>query len=161
MAGLQGLEVIPSVTVLGTWTDLILSSHCFSQVYRLVCILVHVLPSCPVLLFLTLLFSVSEDRLLTVYLLTLTGHLILSVHPHTCVRAQLCSTHCDPMNCTPPGCLCIEFSRQDYWSGLPFALSWDLPDSGIEPTSSAVQADSLLLSLGGSPSVHPRNTNST
>ena len=130
---------------------MVLSSHRFSQVYRLVCILVCVLPSCPVLLFLTLLFSVSEDRLLIVYLLTLTGHLILSVHRHTCVRAQLCSTLCDPMNCTPPGCLCIEFSRQDYWSGLPFALSRDLPDSGIKPTSSALQADSLLLSLGEAP----------
>ena len=34
---------------------------------------------------------------------------------------------------------------------MPFALSWDLPDSGIEPTSSALQADSLLLSLGEAP----------
>ena len=42
--------------------------------------------------------------------------------------------------------LSIGFSRQEYWSGLPFSSSGDLPDSGIEPTSPALQADSLLLS---------------
>ena len=29
----------------------------------------------------------------------------------------------------------FEFSRQEYWSGLPFPPPWDLPDLGIEPTS--------------------------
>ena len=29
----------------------------------------------------------------------------------------------------------MEFSRQEYWSGLPFPPSGDLPDPGIEPTS--------------------------
>ena len=132
----------------------------FSNLYRLVYILVHVLPSCSVPLLPMPLFSVSENRLRTVSLLTLTRHPMLSVHPNTCVHAQLCSTVCDPLDCSPPGSLCIEFSRQDYWSGLPFALPGDLPDSGIKPTSSALQADSLPLSLWGSPSVRPRNTNS-
>ena len=31
--------------------------------------------------------------------------------------------------------LSMGFSRQEYRSGLPFALPWDLPDPGIEPTS--------------------------
>ena len=31
--------------------------------------------------------------------------------------------------------LSMEFSRQEYWSGLPFPAPWDLPDPGIEPTS--------------------------
>ena len=31
--------------------------------------------------------------------------------------------------------LSMAFSRQDYWSGLPFPLSGDLPDPGIEPSS--------------------------
>ena len=31
--------------------------------------------------------------------------------------------------------LSIEFSRQEYWSGLPFHSPGDLPDSGIEPMS--------------------------
>ena len=35
----------------------------------------------------------------------------------------------------------VEFSRQEYWSGLPFPSPGDLPDSGIEPRSHALQAD--------------------
>ena len=31
--------------------------------------------------------------------------------------------------------LSMGFSRQEYWSGLPFPSSWDLPDPGIEPVS--------------------------
>ena len=42
------------------------------------------------------------------------------------------------MVCSPPGY--IEFSRQEYWSGLPFPSSDDLPDSGIEPTSPVAPA---------------------
>ena len=36
--------------------------------------------------------------------------------------------------------LFMEFSRQEYWSGLPFPLPGDLPDPGIEPTSLALPA---------------------
>ena len=42
---------------------------------------------------------------------------------------------------TPPS---MEFSSQEYWSGLPFASPGALPDPGIEPESPALQADSLL-----------------
>ena len=37
----------------------------------------------------------------------------------------------------------MEFSRQEYWSGLPFPSPGDLPDPGIKPGSSALQADAL------------------
>ena len=43
--------------------------------------------------------------------------------------------------------LSIAFSRQEYWSGLPFPSLRDLPDSGIEPRSLALQANSLLTEL--------------
>ena len=33
--------------------------------------------------------------------------------------------------------LSMGFSRQEYWSGLPFPSLWDLPDPGVEPTSLA------------------------
>ena len=39
--------------------------------------------------------------------------------------------------------LFIEFSRQEHWSGLPFPPPRDLPDSGTEPMSAVLQADSL------------------
>ena len=39
--------------------------------------------------------------------------------------------------------LSMEFSRQECWSGLPFPSPGDFSDSGIEPGSPALQADSL------------------
>ena len=39
--------------------------------------------------------------------------------------------------------LSTGFPRQEYWSGLPFPSPGDLPDSGIKPTSPALQANSL------------------
>ena len=39
--------------------------------------------------------------------------------------------------------LSMEFSRQEYWRGLPFPSPGDLPDLGIEPWPAALQADSL------------------
>ena len=39
--------------------------------------------------------------------------------------------------------LSMGFSRQKYWSRLPFPSPGDLPDPGIEPRSSALHADSL------------------
>ena len=39
--------------------------------------------------------------------------------------------------------LSMGFSRQDYWSGLPFPSPGYLPDPGIEPGSPALQADAL------------------
>ena len=37
----------------------------------------------------------------------------------------------------------MRFSRQEYWSGLPFPFPEDFPDPGIEPGSPALQADAL------------------
>ena len=48
----------------------------------------------------------------------------------------------------------MRFSRQEYWSGLPFPTPEDLPDPGIEPRLLSLlpwQADSLPLSHHGSP----------
>ena len=39
--------------------------------------------------------------------------------------------------------LSMGFSRQEYWSGLPFPSPGDLPYPGIEPRSPALQADPL------------------
>ena len=38
----------------------------------------------------------------------------------------------------------MGFSRQEYWSGLPFPSPGDLPNPGIEPGSPALWADALL-----------------
>ena len=47
--------------------------------------------------------------------------------------------------------LSMGFSKQEYWSGLPFPSPEDLPDLGIEPGSPALQAESLMFELQGSP----------
>ena len=41
--------------------------------------------------------------------------------------------------------LSMGFSRQEYWSGLPFPPPGDLPGPGIEPESPALKAYSLLI----------------
>ena len=45
----------------------------------------------------------------------------------------------------------MEFSRQEYWSGLPFPSPGDLPHPGIEPKFSTLQADTLLPEPPGKP----------
>ena len=44
----------------------------------------------------------------------------------------------------------MGFSKQKYWSGLPFPSPGDLPDPGIEPRSPMLQADSLPFEDQGS-----------
>ena len=48
--------------------------------------------------------------------------------------------------------LSMEFSRQEYWSGLPFPSPGNLPDPGIEPRSLTLRADSLPSEPPGKPS---------
>ena len=45
----------------------------------------------------------------------------------------------------------LGFSRQEYWSELPFPSPGDLPNPGIEPGSLALQANSLPIELRGKP----------
>ena len=45
----------------------------------------------------------------------------------------------------------MEFSRQEYWSGLSVPAPGDLPDPGIEPRSPALQADYLQSKPPGKP----------
>ena len=47
--------------------------------------------------------------------------------------------------------LSMEFSRQEYWSCLPFPSPGNLPDPGIKPGSPALQADSLPSEYQESP----------
>ena len=45
----------------------------------------------------------------------------------------------------------MEFSRQEYWSGLPLPSPGNLPNPGIEPGYPALQADALLSEPRGKP----------
>ena len=53
--------------------------------------------------------------------------------------------------------LSLGFSRQEYWSGLPFPSPGELPDPGIEPRSPALQADALTSEPPGKPTLQQEN----
>ena len=50
--------------------------------------------------------------------------------------------------------LSMGFSRQEYWSGLPFPSPGDLPDPGIEPGPPALEADALTSEPPGKPKIN-------
>ena len=60
----------------------------------------------------------------------------------------LFATPCTVAYKTP---LSMEFSRQEYWSGLPFPSPGELPSPGAEPGSPTLQADALLCEPPGKP----------
>jgi len=64
-------------------------------------------------------------------------HLSLSLVDKSCPTLLTLWT----VACQAP--LSMGFSRQEYWSGLPFPSPGYLPNSGIKPGSPALQADSL------------------
>ena len=57
--------------------------------------------------------------------------------------AKSCLTLATPWTADCQAPLSMKFSRQEYWSGLPFSSPGDLPNPRIEPGSSALQAVSL------------------
>ena len=63
-------------------------------------------------------------------------------------RVQLFATSWTVAHQAP---LFMEFSREEYCSGLPFPSPGDLPNPGIEPRSPALQADSLRSEPQGKP----------
>ena len=63
-----------------------------------------------------------------------------------CPVAQSCTT---PWTVACQAPLSMRLPRQEYWSRLPFPSPGDLPNPGIEPTSSALLVDSLPLSHPG------------
>ena len=65
-------------------------------------------------------------------------------------RVQLFATPWTAASQAPPS---MGFSRQEYWSGLPFSSPGDLPDSGIEPRSPILQADALPSKPPGKPNI--------
>ena len=67
---------------------------------------------------------------------------------------QSCLTLCNPMDCSPQAPLSMGFSRQEYWSELPFPPPGGLPNPGTEPmslTSPALAGRFFTLALLGKP----------
>ena len=63
-------------------------------------------------------------------------------------RAQLLVT---PWTAAYQASPSMGFSRQEYWSGVPFPSPWNLPDPGIKPGSLALQPDALPSEPPGKP----------
>ena len=57
----------------------------------------------------------------------------------------------DPWTVAHQAPLSMEFSSEEYWSGLPFPSPVDRPYPGIKPGSPALQADSTLLTTWEAP----------
>ena len=62
---------------------------------------------------------------------------------HESVSCSVVSDSLQPHGLAHQAPLSVEFSRQEYWSGLLFSLSEDLPDPGMESGSPVLHADSL------------------
>ena len=78
---------------------------------------------------------------------------ILPIHISCCCCCLVTKslTVCDTMDCSPPGYLSTGFSRQEYWSGLPFNPPGHLLYQGRNLCLLYWQGDSLPLSHQGSP----------
>ena len=88
-------------------------------------------------------FVLWSSKLTSLLLLLIS--LFIDAMSMLCLVAQSCLTLCDPHGWYPKRLLCPwGFSRQEYWSGLPCPPPEDLPNPGIEPSSPALQSDSLL-----------------
>ena len=72
---------------------------------------------------------------------------------YVCVSHSVMSDISWLMDCQAP--LSMEFSRKEYWNGLPCPSPGDLPDRGIEPGSPELQADSLPFELPRRPFFFP------
>ena len=70
-----------------------------------------------------------------------------------CITLSVVSDSAAPWTVACQVPLSMGFSRQEYWSGLPFPSPEELPNPGIEPWSPASQAGSLLIELQGSPNI--------
>ena len=64
--------------------------------------------------------------------------------PAAAKSLQSCPTLATPWTVARQAPLCMEFSRQEYWSGLPLPSLGDLPNSGIEFGSLALQMVSCI-----------------
>ena len=100
-------------------------------------------------------FTISRTllRFISIELVMLSNRLVLcrplpllpSIFPsikvwrNCCLVAKSCLTLCNPMDgSSHQAPLPMGFSRQEYWSGLPFPSPGDIPNLGIEPTSPAL-----------------------
>ena len=105
--------------------------------------------------------SVSGESLVQSCLLAMSSHsqrkeqgsslVVLKVKSFS--RVRLFAT---PWTVAYQASLSMGFSRQEYWSGLPFPSPGDLPDPGIKPRSPALQAEALTSEPPGKSAIQTK-----
>ena len=75
----------------------------------------------------------------------------MKVKVKSLIRVRLFVTPWTIAHEAPPS---MEFSRQAYWSRLPFPSPGDLPDPGIKPLSPTLRTDALPSEPPGNPSIY-------
>ena len=79
----------------------------------------------------------------------------ICIYMYICYICIICTHICiviaTPWTTAHQAPLSVRFSRQGYWSGLPFLSPGDLSNPGIELRSPGLQADSLPTELQGKP----------
>ena len=103
--------------------------------------------------------EVWESGCLWMSLLPLNSQALWTWDCCCCSVTTSCPTLVTPWTVAHQSPLSVEFSRQEYWSGLLCPPSGHLPDPGIEQGSPAWQVDSLPLSHLGNPDLGHRNIN--
>ena len=83
----------------------------------------------------TKIIQILKDNFFISYFCNILNWIICSVCAYSV--AQSYSTLYEPIDYRPPALLSMEFSRQEYWSGLPFPTPGDLSNPGMEPKSPA------------------------
>ena len=85
-------------------------------------------------------------------------HNLVTGHPRECMLSCFHHVHlfATPWTVAHKALLSIGFSRQEYWSGLPFPSPGGLPDPGIEPRSPTLQADALTSEPPGKSLINVR-----
>ena len=71
---------------------------------------------------------------------------ILSIKEPVRVSLLWTADHQDPLS--------MRFPRQEYWSGLLFPFTWDLPDPGIKPASLALAGRFFTTEPHGKPRIY-------
>ena len=98
--------------------------------------------------------GVKKDRTLSEFLVSLLPEFQILRSSRWCFESESVRLSATPWaTVVHQAPLYMEFSRQEYWSGLPCPSPGDLPDPEIEPRSPAMQGDRLLFELPGKPPI--------
>ena len=81
--------------------------------------------------------------------ITMKGHIFQKKKLYAAKSLQLCPTFATLWTLARQAPLSMGFSRQEYWSGLPFPTPEELPDPGIERRSPTLHVDALPTELQG------------